>query len=102
MTLDKKAHLLRTARGFFPIIVFSATLIVGIKLDAFDDSLAGHVTSPPQAIFGLGLLLFPGGTYIVLQGLLDCVLAEKSKFWPTVDGEVIASDAAPTFMGLYV
>ena len=102
MSLDAKVHLLRIARVFFPIVVFFATLIVGIKLDAFDDSLTGYVTSPLQAIFGLGLLLFSGSTYVVIQGFLNCVLAEKSKSWPTVNGEVIASDAAPTFIGLYV
>jgi hypothetical protein len=102
MALDAKAHLLRIARGLFPVIVFFATLIVGIKLGAFDDSLTGYVTSPLQAIFGLGLPLFSGGTFIIFQGLLNRVMAEKSKSWPTENGEVIVCDAAPTFIGLYL
>jgi Protein of unknown function (DUF3592) len=102
MALDTKAHLFRLARGLFPVIVFLATLIVGIKLGAFDDSLAGYVTSPLQAIFGLGLPLFSGSTFMIFQGLLNQVMAEKSKSWPTVNGEVIESDAAPTFIGLYI
>src|ERR1700674_1283489 len=102
MALDTKAHLLRIARGLFPVIVFFATLIVGIKLGAFDDSLAGYVTSPLQAIFGLGLPLFSGGTFIIFQGLLNRVMAKKSKSWPTVNGEVIVSNPAPAFIGLYL
>jgi Protein of unknown function (DUF3592) len=101
MALDTKAHLLRIARGFFPIIVFFATLIAGIRLGAFD-TLFEPVTSPLVAIFGLGLPLFPGGTYVIFQGFLNGVLAEKSKSWPTVNGQVIESDAAPTFIGLYI
>ena len=90
------------ARGFIPILVLVATLLVGTKLGAFDDSLAGYVTSPRQAIFGLGVPLFTGGTYVILQGLLNCVLAEKSKSWPTVNGEVIESEAGLSFLIFFI
>lgn len=102
MTLDAKAHLLRMARVFIPILVLVATLLAGIKLGAFDDSLAGYVTSPRQAIFGLGVPLFSGGAYVILQGLLNCVLAEKSKSWPTVNGEVIESEAGLSFLIFFI
>jgi hypothetical protein len=101
MALDTKAHLLRIARVFFPIIVFLATLIAGMRLGAFSN-WSDPVTSPLTAIFGLGLPIFAGATYVICQGFLNRVLAEKSKSWPTVNGEVIVSDAAPTFIGLYI
>jgi Protein of unknown function (DUF3592) len=101
MALDTKAHLLRIARVFFPIIVFPATLIAGIRLGAFSN-WSEPATSPLTVIFGLGLPIFPGATYVICQGFLNRVLAEKSKSWPTVNGEVIVSDAALTFIGLYI
>jgi Protein of unknown function (DUF3592) len=101
MALDTKAHLLRIARVFFPIIVFFATLIAGIKLGAFNNWFES-VTSPLAAIFGFGLPLFPGGIYVIFQGFLNRILAEKSKSWPTVNGQVIVSDAAPAFIELFI
>jgi hypothetical protein len=46
--------------------------------------------------------IFPGATYVICQGFLNRVRAENSKSWPTVNGEVIVSDAAPAFIGLYI
>jgi hypothetical protein len=101
MALDTKAHLLRIARGFFPIIVFFATLIAAMRLGVFNTSFQ-PVTSPLVVILAFGLPLFPGGIYVILQGFLNRVLAEKSKSWPTVNGQVIVSDAAPTFIGALI
>lgn len=68
----RKLNLLRIARVFFPITVFLATLIAGIRLGAFNN-WSDPVTSPLTAIFGLGLPIFPGATYVICQGFLNRV-----------------------------
>jgi len=96
--LDAESAILRVVQVLAPILALIVTLAAWVKFGVMENGATMPVDSPLKATLGLGLAMFPGGTFFTAHGLVHWARRRQSRFWPVVKGHVIEPGPVQPFI----
>lgn len=88
--------ILRFLSIFGPLAVFFAPLALASATVGGPDEWTLELDSYLPAIAASGVLLFPFGTYLIMNGVYRMFQARAARSWTHTTGEIVSSEVAAT------